>query len=138
MRLSQAADYALRAVLYLARQGEGTIVDAQTICEEESVPKRFLLKIFRELAQTKIIESYRGKNGGYALGIDPAKITLRDVIEAVDGPIVVNRCLIDPAECNKINGNSCRTCTIHEALFDVQQTIVNKLEEYTFADLLNS
>ncbi|PRX31722.1 BadM/Rrf2 family transcriptional regulator [Orenia metallireducens] len=138
MRLSQAADYALRAVLYLARQGEGTIVDAQTICEDEKIPKRFLLKIFRELAQTRIIESYRGKNGGYALALDPAKITLRDVIEAVDGPIVVNRCLIDPAECNKINGSSCRTCKIHGALFDVQQTIVSKLDEYSFADLLKS
>ncbi|WP_018248872.1 RrF2 family transcriptional regulator [Orenia marismortui] len=138
MRLSQAADYALRAVLYLAKQGTGVIVDAQTICEEENIPKRFLLKIFRELAQTSIIESYRGKNGGYALAIVPAKITLRDVIEAVDGPIVVNRCLVDPDECNKINGSSCRTCTIHGALFDVQQTIINRLDEYSFADLLNS
>ncbi|MGM0471760.1 MAG: RrF2 family transcriptional regulator, partial [Bacillota bacterium] len=73
MRISQASDYALRAILYLAKQGVGSRVDAYTISEAEKIPKRFLLKIFRELAQTDLVESYRGKNGGYALAKEPAK-----------------------------------------------------------------
>ncbi|GAB6099587.1 Rrf2 family transcriptional regulator [Halanaerocella petrolearia] len=133
MRLSQASDYAFRAILYLVKQGVEVRVDAQTISEAENVPKRFLLKIFRKLAQTDMLESYRGKNGGYALVKDPAKITLREVVEAVEGPIHINRCLIDPLECNKDEDNN---CTIHAALFDIQQTLIDKLDSYTFADLL--
>ena len=134
MKLSQASDYAFRSVLYLARQGVGNRVDAQTISEAENVPKRFLLKIFRKLAQTDIIESYRGKYGGYALAKDPAEITLLDVVEAVEGPIKINRCLVEPEACNKEGADTCR---IHAALYDLRETVTAKLEEYTFSDLLN-
>lgn len=133
MKLSQASDYAFRAVLYLARQGVGNRVDAQTISEVENIPKRFLLKTFRKLAQTDIIESYRGKYGGYALAKDPADVTLLDVVEAVEGPIEVNRCLVEPEACNKQGADTCR---IHHALYDVRETITDKLKEYTFAKLL--
>ena len=133
MKLSQASDYAFRAILYLAKQGVGNRVDAQTISEVENIPKRFLLKTFRKLAQTDIIESYRGKYGGYALAKDPAEVTLLDVVEAVEGPIEVNRCLVEPEACNKEGADTCR---IHHALFDVRETITDKLKEYTFAKLL--
>ncbi|MGM0501075.1 MAG: RrF2 family transcriptional regulator [Bacillota bacterium] len=133
MKLSQASDYAFRSVLYLAKQGVGNRVDAQTIAAAENVPKRFLLKIFRKLAQTDIIESYRGKYGGYALAKNPAEVTLLDIVEAVEGPIEVNRCLVEPGSCNKQNTD---TCKIHSALYDVQQTIMAKLQEYTFSDFL--
>ncbi|MBM7557560.1 RrF2 family transcriptional regulator [Halanaerobacter jeridensis] len=133
MKLSQASDYAFRAVLYLAKQGVGNRVDAQTISEVENIPKRFLLKTFRKLAQTDIIESYRGKYGGYALAKDPADVTLLDVVEAVEGPIEVNRCLVEPEACNKQGADTCR---IHHALYDVRETITDKLKEYTFAKLL--
>ncbi len=133
MKLSQASDYAFRAVLYLAREGVGNRVEAQTISEQENVPKRFLLKTLRKLAQTDIIESYRGKYGGYALAKDPAEITLLDVVEAIDGPIEINRCLVEPKTCNK---DGVDTCRVHHALYDVKETVSAKLKEYTFAKLL--
>lgn len=133
MRLSQASDYAFRAVLYLAKQGVGNRADAETISEVENIPKRFLLKNLRKLAQTDIIDSYRGKYGGYALAKKPAEVTLLDIVEVIDGPIEVNRCLVEPDSCNKDGADTCR---IHRALYDVKETIMTKLDGYTFANLL--
>lgn len=133
VKLSQASDYAFRAVIYLAKQGVGNRVEAQEISEAENIPKRFLFKNMRKLAQTEIVESYRGKYGGYALAKSPSEITLLDVVEVIDGPIEVNRCLVEPEACNK---EGLDTCKIHHALYDVRETITAKLAEYTFAKLL--
>lgn len=135
MKLNQATDYAFRAVLYLSRLPWGEVVEARIIAEQEHIPMRFMLKILRMLTRAGIVESYRGVGGGYALAKMPREITLRDVVEAVEGPVHVNRCLIAPDECNKRNTAK---CAIHKALFSIQQTINDKLEEYNFETLSKS
>lgn len=132
MQLNQATDYAFRAALLLARAGEGGVVDAQTIASQEQIPIRFLLKIMRSLVQAGIVKSYRGTNGGFALGRPPREITLLDLMEAVEGPIRINRCLLDPAYCNKHWANH---CPIHQALATVQTAIVRELSRHNLADL---
>lgn len=134
MELNRATDYAFRAVLYLSKLPRGQVVEAKVIAEEEIIPIRFLLKIFRFLTQAGIIESYRGVNGGYALAKSPRDITLKDVLEAVEGHIHVNRCLIDPEECNK---RHTAKCSIHKALHSVQLVINKELESYNFETLSN-
>jgi len=135
MKLNQATDYAFRAVLYLSRLSRGEVVEARVIAEQEHIPMRFMLKIFRMLTQAGIVESYRGIGGGYALAKMPREITMRNVVEAVEGPVHVNRCLIAPDECNKRNTAK---CAIHKALFSIQQTINDRLEEYDFETLSKS
>ncbi|MFZ5633313.1 MAG: RrF2 family transcriptional regulator [Bacillota bacterium] len=132
MKLNQATDYALRAVLYLSRLPRGEVIEARLIAEEEHIPIRFLLKIFRFLTRAGIVESYRGVSGGYALAKAPAEITMKDVVEAVEGPVRINRCLIDPEECNKRNT---ARCPMHRALFSIQQTLERELEKYDFETL---
>lgn len=132
MRLNQATDYAFRAVLYLSRQPRGQVVEARLIAEEEKIPMRFLLKIFRLLTRAGIVESYRGINGGYSLARAPQEITMRDVIEAIEGPIQINRCLISPEECNKKFSSK---CPIHHALFSVQQVLAGEFGRYDFGAL---
>ncbi|MFZ5897638.1 MAG: RrF2 family transcriptional regulator [Bacillota bacterium] len=132
MRLNQATDYAFRAVLYLARLPRRQVVEARLISEEERIPMRFVLKILRTLSQAGIVQSYRGINGGYALAKPPAEITMLDVIEAMEGPIRINRCLIAPEECNKRFSSR---CPIHHALFSVQQAMVDQFRRYNFAAL---
>lgn len=129
MRLNQATDYAFRAVLYLSRLPRGQVVEAKLIAEEEHIPIRFLLKIFRFLTQAGIVESYRGINGGYALAKLPAEITLLDVVEAIEGPIEINRCLISPELCNK---KFSPRCPIHHALSSVQRSMAEQFSKYNF------
>jgi Rrf2 family iron-sulfur cluster assembly transcriptional regulator len=132
MRITQEADYGLRVVLYLSKLEYGAKVDAGTIAQHEGLPLRFLLKLLRKLISPGIIRSYRGINGGYSLNRLPEEITLRDVIEAIDGPIYVNRCIVDPEYCNAKKNNKCE---IHRALSDVQKELVLKLSKINFNDL---
>lgn len=129
MRLNQATDYAFRAVLFLSRLPRGQVVEAKFIAEEEHIPMRFLLKILRLLTQAGIVESYRGINGGYALARLPAEITMLDVIEAIEGPVKINRCLISPGDCNK---SFSTRCPIHHALFSVQHSMADQFSKYNF------
>ncbi|OQD54982.1 transcriptional regulator [Streptomyces phaeoluteigriseus] len=89
MRISARADYAVRALLELAvRQGGGDPVKAEAISAEQGIPHKFLEGILGDLRRGGIVESRRGGGGGYRLARDPARITVADVIRAVDGPIV--------------------------------------------------
>lgn len=132
MKFNQATDYAFRAVYFLAGLPKGQLVEAKVIAETEKIPMRFLLKILRSLAAAGIVASYRGASGGYTLAREPGEITMKDVVEAVEGPIVLNRCLIDPAECNK---NHSAHCPMHQALFSIRQTLNQELAKFNFADL---
>jgi Rrf2 family iron-sulfur cluster assembly transcriptional regulator len=132
MRITQEADYGLRVVLYLSKIGYGEKVDAPTIAEHENLPLRFLLKLLRKLTAAGIVRSYRGVKGGYALNRLPEDITLRDVIEAIDGKICVNRCMYDPSYCSANRGAKCE---VHKALNTVQQKLLEELEKINFKDL---
>ncbi|MGE5628872.1 MAG: RrF2 family transcriptional regulator [Solirubrobacterales bacterium] len=132
MKITQEADYGLRVVLYLSKLEYGTRVDAATIAEKESLPLRFLLKLLRKLIAPGIVKSYRGVNGGYSLNRMPEEITLKDVIEAIDGPVCVNRCIMDPAYCNAKKGNHCE---VHRALEGVQRSLAMELSKVNFKDL---
>lgn len=132
MKITQEADYGLRVILYLSKLEYGAKVDAGTIAEHEELPLRFLLKLLRKLIAPGIIRSYRGVNGGYSLNKLPEEITLKDVIEAIDGPICVNRCVLDPGYCNAKKGNKCE---VHRVLSGVQQNLVLQLSNVNFKDL---
>lgn len=129
MRLNQATDYAMRAVLYLSGVPYGQVMEAKLIAEEEHIPMRFLLKILRLLTKEGIVESHRGINGGYSLARHPSKITMLDVVEAVEGPIAINRCLYAPEECSK---HYSEQCPVHEALFELQKSMAEHLSRYNF------
>jgi Rrf2 family protein len=135
MQLTQATDYAFRAVQYLAVLETGVVASAQKIAESEEIPLRFLLKIMRSLIKAGIVKSYRGVDGGFALHKPAERITMLDVVEAVEGPVRVNRCLIQPEYCNK-NYTTC--CPVHHVLGDLQQLITTKLANVNFAQLVGT
>ena len=94
MRITQESDYALRVVLYFSSLNPGTKVSANIVAEDQNIPLRFLLKLLQKLKKADIVESFMGVNGGYALKREPKDISLKDVIEAIEGPIHLNRCLL--------------------------------------------
>ena len=131
MQLTQATDYAFRAVLHLATSSE-EIVRAQIIAEKEEIPMRFLLKIMRSLIGVGIVKSYRGVEGGYGLGRPAEAITLWDVVEAVEGPSTINRCLKSKEYCSK---NWSQPCPVHQALNKIQKSLETELKGYNFSEL---
>lgn len=129
MRITREADYALRIVVMLA--SEGRQLDAKFISEGNGVPYRFTLKILRKIVQADLVKSFRGVNGGYVLNRKPESITLKDIIETIDGRIAINKCLEEPGSCTN-NG----ACKVQKKLYGVQKTIAAELDKITIADVL--
>jgi Rrf2 family transcriptional regulator, cysteine metabolism repressor len=89
MKLSRTSSYALQAILQLARSdSSGSPIPCSRLAAEGKMPERFLLQILRSLVTHGILGSTRGVVGGYSLERSPEDISLLDVIEAVDGPVV--------------------------------------------------
>lgn len=125
MHMTLETDYAVRIMETLTREGKR--VDARTISEKARVPQRFALKILRSLVADGLVRSYKGASGGYELARCPGEITLREVIESVEGPYRISRCQGDEYCCDHTN------CRFHRIYEEVSQLVRDKLDEYTFA-----
>jgi Rrf2 family protein len=87
MKLTRASDYALGALVHLARAGEGRPLPSHLIADAHGIPERFLVKVLRPLVNAGILRSVKGPGGGYRLGRSPREVSLLEVVQAVDGPI---------------------------------------------------
>jgi Rrf2 family protein len=87
MKISRSTGYGLLAAGYIARSEKGGIVLSQTISKEYNIPLEYLLKILQQLVRANILRSKRGPRGGFVLGKPANKITMLEIIEAVDGPM---------------------------------------------------
>ena len=134
MRITSESDYALRIVSELARNE--SVVDANTLSERTSVSLRFALKILHKLVRGGLVSSYKGVNGGYKLKTMPEKISLKTVIELIDGPIAIVRCLDSGEGCSL---NTDKTACIYHHIFEkISIELASKLENVTIADVLNN
>lgn len=133
MRITLESDYALRIVSVLSESAE--VIDANTLAEKTSVSLRFALKILNKLVQGNIVSSYKGAKGGYKLKISPDEITLKTVIELIDGPIAIVRCLESSESCSM---NSDKTACIYHHIFDkISLDLASKLQSITISDVIN-
>lgn len=127
MRLTRAGDYAVRIVIHLASAPWGAVVPRRHIQEQQAVPPAHLAKIIQALARAKLLSTFRGAGGGVRLAVRPREITLRQVIEAVEGPIYLNRCLVHPGACPRDG-----FCTAHPVWHRIQEVLIRELEAVTF------
>ena len=130
MELTRKGEYAIRGIVYLAQQPPGKIALISEIADATEVPQTFLAKIFQSFAKLGLVQSFRGTGGGFLLGRSPAQITLRQVVEAVEGPIMPNRCLMAEGSCDR----SVR-CLVHPVWRKVQGEVVKILDDVTLEDL---
>ncbi len=131
MELTRKGEYAIRGILYLAGQPPGKVVLISEIAESADVPKSFLSKIFQSFAKMGLVSSYRGTGGGFILARPASRITLREVVEAVEGPIVPNRCLMGKGTCVRDN-----TCSVHPVWRKVQNEVTAILDGITLEELV--
>ncbi len=129
MQLTRQADYAIRALLHLSAEEPGNVVQTREIASSEGIPEKYLPTIMRTLARAGLVRTMRGNQGGVLLARNPEDINLREVIEAIEEPIVLNRCLRDKGECNREG-----FCPVYPVWDRIQQTLINRLESTTFAD----
>ena len=113
MRITLESDYALRILSAMATHTE--VTDAKTLSDETSVTLRFTLKILHKLVSENMVKSFKGVNGGYKLNRSAEEITLKDVIELIDGPIAIVKCLESSESCSL---NHDKTACIYHHIFD--------------------
>jgi Rrf2 family transcriptional regulator, iron-sulfur cluster assembly transcription factor len=128
MELTRKGEYAIRGIIYLAQQPPGRVSLISEIAQAADVPQSFLAKIFQSFAKLGLVTSSRGTGGGFVLARPASAITLREVVEAVEGPIVPNRCLIGSA-CDR------SPCRVHAVWKHVQTEVVQILEGVTIDTL---
>jgi Rrf2 family protein len=130
MKLSRTVAYALQATLQLAQSGPGEPVPCSRLAAEGGMPERFLLQILRSLVTHGVLQSTRGVEGGYTLDRSPDRISLLEIIEAVDGPM--NTKLPFDGDVS----NECQA-RLRDALSSVATAARQQLQDVKLADLLN-
>jgi len=133
--LSQKTKYALRALQYLAKtRGKGPVL-ISTLAKEEQIPQKFLESILLDLKNQGILQSKKGKGGGYLLLRPPNAITLGEVIRLFDGPIAPLPCVSEVAfkKCDECPDE--KTCPTRSVMKEVRDAMANILDRTTLADL---
>jgi Rrf2 family protein len=130
MQLTRAADYAIRVMIYLAGQPEGAVVSKSVLAQTADAPESFLSKILQSLARAGLIQARRGTVGGFTLLSRGAGSSLRDVVEAIDGPIALNVCLTSGDACHRHP-----ECTAHDVWVRAQEAMLSVLSDAKISDL---
>ncbi|MEW6509668.1 MAG: Rrf2 family transcriptional regulator [Bacteroidota bacterium] len=130
MQLTMTGEYAVRAMVYLAALPSGTIAQIQEVAREWDIPEMFLRKIIPRLAGAGLLLSQRGAGGGIALARMPEQVTMLDVIEAVEGPMYLNRCLMSSWHCSRTDW-----CPVHEIWCTAQEELNKVLTARSLADI---
>ena len=133
MEISRRTDYGVRVIIDLAALPEDSRASTGDIAERQNIPAPFLAKIISQLSLSGLVSTYRGSGGGVSLARPASEISLLQVIEALDGPLRLNRCAIEPDACPR-NGH----CPVHHIWAKAQTDLTSLLGGTTFDDLVSS
>jgi Rrf2 family protein len=133
MQITRQADYAVRAVLYLSGLESASRAPTSHIAREKQIPPSFLAKIVSQLSVAGVVQTSRGARGGVSLARPAEDISLLEVIEAIDGPITLNECVVDASSC--AFGED---CPVHSIWCETHETLVSRLRATNFEALANA
>lgn len=133
--LTKKSQYALKALSYLVQKKENGPILISEISEQENIPLKFLENILLELKKADVLESKKGKGGGYFLKNSPEKTTLASIIRLINGPIAMLPCvsLNFYQQCDNCDGIHCKG--LHNILSEVRDATLTILEKKTLLDL---
>jgi Rrf2 family protein len=130
---SKKCEYGIQAVLYLASRNPEKMISAEEISKELKIPKEFVSKILQNLTSGGIIESRKGKGGGFSLAKSSHKIKLLEVVESIDGLDVFNSCVLGFPNCDSKN-----PCPVHNTWGKLRDEAYNMLNDQTLKELKES
>jgi len=128
--VSRGADYAIRAMLDVASQSEGGRTVTEQIALRQEIPGAFLSKVVAQLTQSGLLRTQRGASGGVFLGRAAEEISLRHIVEAVQGPVVLNLCTGPYDGCSRAD-----TCPANSLFQQIQQSLAEGLDKATLAEM---
>lgn len=131
MVITRATEYAIRTIIYLAKHPKGEIVLKKDICRTQDVTPAFLTKILQPLIKAGVVSSQRGVGGGFLLNKSADEITLLDILEAEEGPLRLNHCLVEKGVCQRDS-----LCSAHKVWAEAQDSMIEVLQRHSIAELV--
>jgi len=129
-RINRRTDYAVRVMLCLAKRPFGSRLSTQTIQDEMQTPRAFLQRIIADLSKVDLICTYPGPNGGVQLARPAGEINLRQIWEAIEGPLMVSECIETPQDCPLNAG-----CPVLPRWSRLQEVITQELDSTSLEQL---
>ncbi len=130
MKLSKESQYGLMGLAYLAQQPPGTILQLSQVAEAVGLPQMFLAKIFRKLTVHGILRSFRGKERGYSLAKLAREIRIKEIVEAIEGPEVFERCIFWSNHCSDEN-----PCMLHDVWREARPKVWDLMANLSLAEV---
>lgn len=134
IRVAKITDYAIVILSLIAKSYTNSnlnIICAKTIAQQTSIPLPTVAKILKVLAKKQLLISYRGTSGGYQLAINPANMSVFQIIEIFEGPIAIMECNINKKQCSIF-----KKCHINNHFTKINQMIYQTLDKFTLNDLI--
>lgn len=133
LRINRQTDYAVRVILALATRGQGIRLSTAEIQREMLIPPALMTRIVAELARHGLVDTFPGREGGVSLPCPPSQITLKDVVEAFEGPILLSACLQVRGEddCPFLSN-----CPVRSKWGRVQAAMMREMASISFDDLV--
>lgn len=129
LRFTKKADYGLMATHYIAFHQHDGVVNAKRIAEDLGIPAELLAKILQRLAKRRLIRSVNGPKGGYVLAREPRKITVGEVLRAIEGPLSIVHCYQD-TQCAQLD-----RCNIRRPVWMIQTSIEQLLDGLSLEEM---
>ena len=130
LSISRQTDYACRVILHLAMLPPSERVTAQDIAKKRLIPRALVRRVITQLSNAGLLTTTRGLNGGLELARPASEISLLDVVQAMEGPLALNACAINPQACPLM-----KVCSVHETWVHTREMLAAELSQSTFDKL---
>ncbi|SYZ74110.1 putative HTH-type transcriptional regulator aq_268 [Candidatus Zixiibacteriota bacterium] len=131
MQFTRAEEYGIMGVIYLAEQERDRVVPLSEIAQSQDVPEKFLAKIFQNLTKAGVVRSHRGVKGGFTFAKNPDEVTIREIVEIIQGPYHLIRCLHEVDCCEKY-----KECPIRLVLEEAEEKLLEIFNKYNIGQMI--
>lgn len=131
MKLNTTSQYAVQIVAYIASKSQDQKVHAKQIAQDLDIPYKYLTRITAQLVEAKIIQSIRGREGGYVLAKAPDAIYIKDILEALNESLHQHECLLGDKPCNER-----KKCLLHDKWATPKNEMIRMFSQTSLADVL--
>ncbi|MDF1612119.1 MAG: Rrf2 family transcriptional regulator [Stygiobacter sp.] len=130
MIYTKTGEYAIRAILFLARQPKEALIMSSEIAEKEDIPAHYLAKILQRMAKYGYVDSFKGRGGGFKITEFAKKSSILEIVERVEGPVINLKCITGLKECDEEN-----PCPLHEEWAELRNRIYNLISSRTVQEV---
>ncbi|MDP3581361.1 MAG: Rrf2 family transcriptional regulator [Ignavibacteria bacterium] len=130
MIYTKTGEYAIRAILFLARQQKDALIMSADIAKSEDIPAHYLAKILQRMAKYGYVDSFKGRGGGFKITELAKKSSILEIVERVEGPVINLKCVTGLKECSDET-----PCPLHEEWADLRNKIYNLISSRSVQDV---